>query len=162
MAPPDSRWITRPRAVSCAEVQPAGHDLDQLAVTAPVEIADGQQIHAVEESGKEQRGEHQAHRRAERVAGHALQPVLGKGGADREHGLGAEPGGEDRGHVDVKRQAAAGDEVVARTVHAACGDQPDGDGHGQVQPDKGDQHEPSPRKIDAQCKAAQASGRLPV
>jgi hypothetical protein len=111
-----------------------------------VEVADGQQVHAVEQPREQQRGDHQAHRRAEGVAGDAAQAILGEGGRYRQHRFGPEPGGEHGGHVHVQWQRAAGDQEVLGNVDAAGRQQPNGDGQGQVKGDESDEHDRPPKK----------------
>ena len=118
----------------------AGEHLGRLAVALAIEVPDRQQVHPVEEPREQQRREHEAHRGAERVAGHAVQALGRKLGRDGQHGLGAKPRGEHRRHVHVERQRTAGDEVVPRTLHPARGQEPDGYGDGEVEQYEGDQH----------------------
>ena len=118
----------------------AGRHLDRLAVALSIEVADRQEIHAVERAREERRDKDQAEGRAERVGDHAAQPIAREGGRDRQHGLGAEPGGEHRGRAHVERETAARDQVVLRVVDPLRRPEPDADRDGEVGDDGGDQH----------------------
>ena len=93
----------RPAQVRANDGQ-AGQHFNTLAIALFVEVANGQQVHAVKKLGKQQRRQHQAQAGAKGVAGDARQAVFGKRGRHRQHGFCAKPGCKHRGDVHVQRQ----------------------------------------------------------
>ncbi len=105
-----------------------------------VEIAYGQEVHAVQRRGEEQPDQDQAHGGTERIGDNAMQPFLQEGGGDAEYRLGAEPSGEHRGGHHIERQVTPGDGKIPRIVYARGGIQADADRNDPVGDDKPQQH----------------------
>jgi hypothetical protein len=116
------------------------HELGRAVVAHAEEIAQREQVHAVQRAGEDEAEQHQAGRGAERVGDQAVEAFLEEGGGDAEHGLGAEPGGEHHRQHDDHRQVAPCGDVVTRIVHPGGGIQADADGDDQVGDDKPEQH----------------------
>jgi hypothetical protein len=113
----------------------AGDDFHRLAEALAIEIADRQQIHAVERARKEERNEQQAERRAERIRDDAPQAVAGERRGYREHRFGAEPRREHGRCAHVERQASTGEHEIPGVVHPPRRPQADDDRQHQVEDD---------------------------
>jgi hypothetical protein len=118
----------------------AGDDFDLAVIALSVEIADGQQVHAVELAREEQAEQDQAQRSAEGVGDQSAEIAFHEGGRDAQYRFGAEPSGEHHGQDDVQGQRAAGSDVVLGVVYLGGGVKTDAQGDDQIQDDEAQQH----------------------
>jgi hypothetical protein len=116
------------------------HSDSTSSVPHAEEVAERQDVHAVQRAGEDQAEQHQAQPGAERVGDQSAETFLKEGSGDAEHGFRAEPGGEHHGEYDIHRQIAAGDDVVAGVVYLGGGHKADADGNDQVGDDEPEEH----------------------
>ena len=113
--------------------------LHALAVAVAEEVADGQEVLAVEAGREEQAHEDEAHARAERVLDDGTEAALHEPRGDPHDGLGAEPGGERRRDHHREREAAAGEREVGCVLDPRAGPHAEGEGAHEVEHDEDDQ-----------------------
>ena len=121
-----------------------GQCFRRTAETPAVEIAYGQQVHAIQRGSEEYADQDQAKCGTERVGHHAVQAFLQEYRGDAEHGLGAEPSGKYGGGDDMEGQVPAGNGEILGAVHASRRPEADGDGDNPVSDDEPEQHGDSP------------------
>ncbi len=117
-----------------------GQHLDAAAELLFVEIAYGQQVHAVQRRGEKQPDQDQAHGGAEGIGDDAVQSFLQESRGDAEHRFGPEPRGEHRGGDHIKRQVAPGDGEIAGVMHTRGRIQADADRNDPIGDDEPQQH----------------------
>ncbi|MNZ84844.1 hypothetical protein D3C78_1036150 [compost metagenome] len=118
----------------------AGEDFHVLAVALAEEVADGEQVQAVQRTGKDEADQHQAAEGAERVFDDPGETFFEERRRNTQHRFGAEPGGEHHGDDEGEGHAPASGSVVRGVVHAGGGVKTDSDGDQQVYRYKPDQH----------------------
>ncbi|MCY1425279.1 hypothetical protein D9M71_410630 [compost metagenome] len=106
----------------------AGEQLHVRAEALAEEVADGQQIEAIEGTGEHQAHQHQASERSEGVFDDPGEAFLEEGGGNAQHGLGAEPGGEHHGHDQGEGHAPAAGGEVRGVLHPGGSVETDSDG----------------------------------
>ncbi|MDQ1291575.1 MAG: hypothetical protein QG615_1384, partial [Nitrospirota bacterium] len=109
---------------------------DCAAIANTVEVSDGQQIHAVEPRCEKQSGENQTEAGSEGIGHHTPKPFLHESRGNAEHGLGAEPRGEDRRSHHRQRQTPTGHREILRILHTRGRVETDPDGTEQIERDK--------------------------